>query len=255
MQKCIVSVHTDTTRSKQTQNCRKTFKIRRKKHSVFLHRHCVCRLTFPVSIFYSYIHPEPFHLLIKQRALLLPYYYQFVDGYLWGTCSWNSFGMLYAFAGFNGYLLLGHYLKNLDWSMKKTLATGIPMFVIGYVVTFFGFRHMTALPDYTDEMLELFFTYCSLNVVMMTIPVFMLAKKVNIRSERIRKALANLTVCGFGVYMIHYFFTGPAVMLTRAIGIPIPLQIPVAAVMAFAVSWLIVNLVHRIGKPAKYIMG
>lgn len=194
-------------------------------------------------------------LLAWGVTLLLPYYYQFVDGYLWGTCSWNSFGMLYAFAGFNGYLLLGHYLKNLDWSMKKTLVTGIPMFVIGYVVTFFGFRHMTALPDYTDEMLELFFTYCSLNVVMMTIPVFMLAKKVNIRSERIRKALANLTVCGFGVYMIHYFFTGPAVMLTRAIGIPIPLQIPVAAVMAFAVSWLIVNLVHRIGKPAKYIMG
>ena len=194
-------------------------------------------------------------LLAWGVTLLLPYYYQFVDGYLWGTCSWNSFGMLYAFAGFNGYLLLGHYLKNLDWSMKKTLATGIPMFVVGYVVTFFGFRHMTALPDYTDEMLELFFTYCSLNVVMMTIPVFMLAKKVNIRSERIRKALANLTVCGFGVYMIHYFFTGPAVMLTRAIGIPIPLQIPVAAVMAFAVSWLIVSLVHRIGKPAKYIMG
>ena len=163
--------------------------------------------------------------------------------------------MLYAFAGFNGYLLLGHYLKNLDWSMKKTLATGIPMFVVGYVVTFFGFRHMTALPDYTPEMYELFFTYCSINVVMMTIPIFMLAKKVNIRSERIRKALGNLTVCGFGVYMIHYFFTGPAVMLTRAIGIPIPLQIPVAAVMAFAVSWLIVNLVHRIGKPAKYIMG
>ena len=194
-------------------------------------------------------------LLAWGVTLLLPYYYQFVDGYLWGTCSWNSFGMLYAFAGFNGYLLLGHYLKNLDWSMKKTLATGIPMFVIGYVVTFFGFRHMTALPDYTDEMLELFFTYCSLNVVMMTIPVFMLAKKVNIRSERIRTELANLTVCGFGVYMIHYFFTGPAVMLTRAIGIPIPLQIPVAAVMAFAVSWLIVSLVHRIGKPAKYIMG
>ena len=100
--------------------------------------------------------------------------------------------MLYAFAGFNGYLLLGHYLKNLDWSMKKTLATGIPMFVVGYVVTFFGFRHMTALPDYTDEMLELFFTYCSLNVVMMTIPVFMWAKRVNIRSERMIKALSRV---------------------------------------------------------------
>ena len=59
-------------------------------------------------------------LLAWGVTLLLPYYYQFVSNYLWGTCSWNSFGMLYAFAGFNGYLLLGHYLKNLEWSLKKT---------------------------------------------------------------------------------------------------------------------------------------
>ena len=40
-------------------------------------------------------------------TLLLPYYTEFAAPYLWGTCSWNSFGMLYYFAGFNGYLLLG----------------------------------------------------------------------------------------------------------------------------------------------------
>ncbi len=97
-------------------------------------------------------------------TLLLPYYNQFVAQYLWGTCSWNAFGMLYYFAGFNGYLLLGHYLRNLDWSLSKILAIGLPMFVIGYAVTFFGFRSITALPEYSDEMLELFFTYCSLNV-------------------------------------------------------------------------------------------
>lgn len=194
-------------------------------------------------------------LLAWGVTLLLPYYYQFVSVYLWGTCSWNSFGMLYAFAGFNGYLLLGHYLRNLDWSLKKTLAIGIPMFAVGYAVTFFGFRHITALPEYTDEMLELFFTYCSLNVVMMTIPVFMLAKKAKVNSERMRKALANLTVCGFGIYMIHYFFTGPSVMLMRAIDVPIALQIPVASVVAFAVSWGLVWLIYRIGKPAKYIVG
>lgn len=187
---------------------------------------------------------------------LLPYYNQFVAQYLWGTCSWNAFGMLYYFAGFNGYLLLGHYLRNLDWSMKKTLAIGVPMFVVGYVVTFFGFRYITALPEYTDEMLELFFTYCSLNVVMMTIPVFMLAKKVNFRSERMKKALANLTLCGFGIYMIHYFFTGPSVVLMRAIGVPVPIQIPLASVVAFGVSWFIVWAVYRwMGKKAKYVMG
>lgn len=194
-------------------------------------------------------------LLAWGVTLLLPYYYQFVSNYLWGTCSWNSFGMMYAFAGFNGYLLLGHYLKNLEWSLKKTLAIGIPMFAAGYAVTFLGFRHITALPEYTDEMLELFFTYCSLNVVMMTIPVFMLAKKVKVNSERMKKALANLTVCGFGIYMIHYFFTGPSVVLMRAIDMPIGLQIPVAAILAFAVSWGLVWLIYRAGKVAKYIVG
>lgn len=194
-------------------------------------------------------------LLAWGVTLLLPYYYQFVSNYLWGTCSWNSFGMLYAFAGFNGYLLLGHYLKNLEWSLKKTLAIGIPMFAAGYAVTFLGFVFLTALPEYTDEMLELFFTYCSLNVVMMTIPVFMLAKKVKVNSERMKKALANLTVCGFGIYMIHYFFTGPSVVLMRAIDMPIGLQIPVAAILAFAVSWGLVWLIYRAGKVAKYIVG
>ena len=194
-------------------------------------------------------------LLAWGVTLLLPYYYQFVSNYLWGTCSWNSFRMRNAFDGFIGSLLLGHYLKNLEWSLKKTLAIGIPMFAVGYAVTFLGFRHITALPEYTDEMLELFFTYCSLNVVMMTIPVFMLAKKVKVNSERMKKALANLTVCGFGIYMIHYFFTGPSVVLMRAINMPIGLQIPVAAILAFAVSWGLVWLIYRAGKVAKYIVG
>ena len=187
---------------------------------------------------------------------LLPYYYQFVSPYIWGGCAWNSFNMLYYFAGFNGYLLLGHYLRNHDWSWSKTLSVCIPMFLAGYMVTFFGFRHMTALPQCTDEMLELFFTYCSLNVVMMTIPVFMLCKRANFRSERIKKALANLTLCGFGVYMIHYFFTGPSVVLMRAIHVPIYLQIPCAAVVAFCTSWFLVAMAYRcFGKRTKWVLG
>lgn len=187
---------------------------------------------------------------------LLPYYYQFVDPYIWGGCSWNNFNMLYTFAGFNGYLLLGHYLRNHDWPIGKILLFGIPMFVVGYAVTFFGFRYITSLPEYTPEMLELFFTYCSLNVVMMTIPFFLLAKKVRVRSEKVQRALANLTLCGFGVYMIHYFFTGPSVILARAIGIPVPLQIIAGAIIAFGISWGITALIHKwMGKKAKYFVG
>lgn len=195
-------------------------------------------------------------LLVWGVTLFLPYYNQFVAQYLWGTCSWNTFGMLYVFAGFNGYLLLGHYLKRIDWSLRKTLAIGIPMFIAGYIITFFGFRYISALPEYTPEMYELFFTYCSINVVMMTIPIFMLAKKAEIRSERVRKALANLTLCGFGIYMVHYFLAGPSVLLMRALNVPINIQIPLAAVVAFCISWLFVAMIYRyFSKGAKYFVG
>ena len=189
-------------------------------------------------------------------TLFVPYYQEFVTGYLWGTCSWNAFGMLYYFAGFNGYLLLGHYLRHTDWSLGKTLAAGVPAFVIGYAVTFFGFRNMTSLPGVTPEQYELFLTYCSPNVVLMTIPLFMLCKKVSVRSELVRKALANLTLCGFGVYMVHYALTGPAVAFARAAGVPTSLQIPVASVLAFGFSWLAVLALRLVmGGRARYVVG
>ena len=91
---------------------------------------------------------------------------------------------------------------------------------------------------------------------MMTIPVFLLAKKVDVRSEKVKSLLANLTTCGFGIYMVHYFFTGPGVVLMRALHVPVALQIPAAAVVAFAISWLIVASIYRLmGKNARYVVG
>ena len=187
---------------------------------------------------------------------LLPYAHEFIAPYVWGECSWNAFGMLYYFAGFNGYLLLGHYLRNHDWSRSQIVGYGLPMFLLGYAVTFFGFRYMTADPNVTPEGLELFFTYCSPNVVCMTVPVFMLCKRVQVRSPRLQRMLANLTLCGFGVYMVHYFLTGPSVVWMRALHVPICLQIPLAAVVAFGLSWAVVALAYRwIGPKAKWVFG
>ena len=187
---------------------------------------------------------------------LLPYAHQFVMPYVWGECSWNAFGMLYYFAGFNGYLLLGHYLRHHDWSRTQAWALGVPMFMAGYAVTFFGFRHMTANPEVTPEEYELFFTYCSANVVLMTLPLFMWCKRVQVRSTWLQRALANLTLCGFGIYMVHYFLTGPSVLLMRALQVPIPLQIPLAAVVAFGVSWAFVSAVYKVlGQRARWLVG
>ncbi len=126
-----------------------------------------------------------------------------------------------------------------SWSVKRVCFIGIPMFAAGYLITYFGREYMLSLPDCNENMAELFWTNNSLNVIMMVVPLFMACKLVKIRSERIKALLANLTLCGYGVYMIHYFFIGYSVIFMRNIGVPISLQIPCAAVLALAASWIV----------------
>ncbi|MDR2916575.1 MAG: acyltransferase [Tannerella sp.] len=196
-------------------------------------------------------------LVIWGITLFLPYAYQYISTYFWGTCSWNAYGMLYYFAGFNGYLLLGYYLNRYNTlTLGKTILLAIPLFVIGYAVTYTGFSHMIANPESSEEMIELFWTYCSPNVLLMTIAVFMITQKVVIESSFWKKILANLTQCGLGIYMVHYFFVGVGFLAAQKMAVPVPLLIPVAAMIVFAFSWIIVSLVYGfIPKAARWILG
>ena len=188
-------------------------------------------------------------------TLILPYVQEFVSHFVLGTCDWNQFGMLYYFAGFNGYLLLGHYLKKgNDWSWTKTLLITVPMFAAGYFVTFKGFRTMSSNPDVTNAGLELFWTYCSLNTVLMTVAVFLFVQKIQLTSAKVIATFANIAKCSFGMYMCHYFFVGPAYLIAVEIGTPVYLQIPVSASIVFITSWTLVHLIYKLPK-AKYVVG
>lgn len=188
-------------------------------------------------------------------TLFIPYIMVFFSKYLLGTCSWNSYGLLYYFAGFNGYLLLGHYLghKKLP-AIGKLLVVIVPMFVAGYAMTYTGFRYMISDPDVTEEGMELFFTYCSPNVVLMTIPIFMLARYVEVKSGVIRRALKSIAVYGFGIYCIHYFFVGPSYLLVKSLHVPLSVMIPLSALLTFLCSWATVSLLGKLPK-SKYIIG
>lgn len=189
-------------------------------------------------------------------ASCVPYLCQFISPNIWGSCSWNHFGMFYYFAGYNGYLLLGNYLREKSWSVRQVCFIGIPMFIVGYLITYFGREYMLSIPNCDENMAELFWTNNSLNVIMMVIPLFMACKLVKIRTERVKALLANLTLCGFGIYMIHYFFIGYSVIFMRNIGVPISLQIPCAAVFAFALSWIVAALGTKcLGKYSIWILG
>lgn len=155
-------------------------------------------------------------LAIWAVTLFLPYAYTFFMPELFGLCAWNSFGTFYYFAGFNGYLLLG----------------------------------------YSEQEMEIFFLYCSPNVVLMTIALFLIVRKIKIESESIIAVLANITQCGLGIYMAHYFVVGFCYALADAFTVPVSLRIPVTAVIAFAISWAFVATGYKVApKWAKWIFG
>lgn len=191
-------------------------------------------------------------------TLFLPYAYTFLSHNLFGLSAWNSFGTFYYFAGFNGYLLLGYYLaKDLkEWSLGKTLAVSLPQLIIGYIATYVGFKSMTAMPDCTEEQMELFFLYCSPNVVMMTAALFLLIRRVKFSSQRLVSIFANIAKCGLGIYMVHYFVVGLGYWIANIMMIPVSIKIPVTAIVVFAISWVFVALFYKVTpKASKWIFG
>ena len=150
-------------------------------------------------------------LLIWIISLFIPYLKEYVanclferSGYVFGTDTWNEFGLFYYFAGFNGYLLLGHYVKKgNDWSLMKTLL-----------------------------------------------------QKVVITNSTVIKVLANMTQCGFGIYMVHYFVVGPFFLLIGPSSLPIPLQVPLMAICIFLCSWAFTALIYKLmPRKAVWFMG
>lgn len=203
-------------------------------------------------------------LLIWVASLFLPYIREYVvnllfdrNGYAFGEDTWNEFGLFYYFAGFNGYLLLGHYVRQGNqWSLPKTLLICVVMFAVGYYVTYTGFSTTAANPNATETEMELYFTFCSPNVLLMTLAVFLLLQKTVVTIPFIVKALANITKCGFGIYMVHYFVVGPFFLLVGQSAIPIPLQVPIMTICIFLCSWAFTALMYKLmPRKARFFMG
>ena len=191
-------------------------------------------------------------------STFLPYFTEYVSKYAFGTCEWNSFGLFYYFAGFNGYMLLGHYIQHyIHWNWNKTLIIALPLLIGGFLITYSGYSYIMELPDKTPEQVELFWTYNSPNVVMMTIASFLLVYRIRINPNgRIASSLANLTTCGFGIYMIHYYFVCVGYDLGAWLHLPAPLRIPFSALVILACSWTIVYLAKKaLGKRSVYLLG
>lgn len=192
-------------------------------------------------------------------SLTLPYLQQLIAPNLFGECAWNKFGTLYYFSGFAGYLLLGHLMaRRSPMPLRKIVAMGVMLYVSGYIITYTGFASMAVQYSYEEapELLELFWQFCSPNVVMMALGIFLIVQRINITSPRLQQLLANITRCSFGTYLMHYIFIGPVILMLTPLGMPTPLCVVCSVVIVFAICWALTAAIYKVApRAARYIVG
>ena len=196
-------------------------------------------------------------LAIWAVSLFVPYLRNYLTENLFGECSWNEFGLFYYFAGFSGYMLLGYHLVKYPLQMSKVskYALAAIAFAIGYAVTLIGFKNATAVEGQSEAMVELFFTYCSPNVALMTFAVFLIAKDLRFENKRVNRFISQFSICTFGIWMCHYFFVGPVFLLFKSCEMPVLLKVFFENILVLLASFALVYLVRSTGTFGKKIMG
>ena len=176
---------------------------------------------------------------IKMVAPMLGYQGNGGNMDILGNCDWNIYGTFYYFSGFIGYLLLAYYLVKypLNWSWKKTWLITIPMFLIGYLITSYGYVLTQNYFPGNYAYLEIVWYFAGINVFMMTFPVFVIVQKIKIPSLPWLSRMAGLS---FGIYLCHYTFVFITYDLFDISSLPYIIRILCMACTTFAVCYLIV---------------
>lgn len=182
---------------------------------------------------------------IQLLAPLFGYAGNYGDMGLLGVCTWNAYGSFYYFSGFLGYIVLAHYLMRfpLNWHWGRTFAVAIPLFLVGYLITLFGYVLMQKYYPANYTYLEIIWYFSGINVFLMTFAVFIIVSKLKIGSSPWLSKIASLT---FGIYLCHFVIVQAGYdLIYTHLHVPPYLQIPVIAIFTFAISLCITWLMSK----------
>lgn len=169
-----------------------------------------------------------------------------------GVCDWNTYSGLHMFAGFIGYLVLGHVLKEVTLSLKRTLLIALPLLITGYVVVYYGTHWIWNTPGFTWKMAEYFWWYCSLPVAMMSAAVFLMFKQIQKTPQWTIVPLQSFARHGFGIFCMHYVFVTGTYFLFQTI-FPSAVLVPFSAMSGLLVSWGIMILLTQLPAFKKWV--
>jgi hypothetical protein len=135
---------------------------------------------------------------------------------------------------------------------------GAMLFFAGYIITYTGFATLIAQYSYEEapDLIEMFWQFCSPNVVLMALGMFLAVQRVKVTSVRMQNILAQTTKCSFGAYLMHYIFLGPVIIALQPLGLPTPLCVVLTVVIVFALCWSVTAAIYKFApRVARYIVG
>lgn len=191
-------------------------------------------------------------------SLLIPYLKLFAPalGYtgnygnmeLFGGCDWNAITTFHYVSGFAGYLLLAYYLKRwpVQWS---NVLLGL-MFIAGYAITFGGFVAIQTHYPGDYAYLEIVWYFTGVNVMMMTVPMFVWGQRLKVAASPAMAKVAGLT---FGVYLCHFFFVMVGYDVFASLGLPPLARILLTAATVFGASLLLTRLLSMSKLTARLV--
>lgn len=96
---------------------------------------------------------------------------------------------------------------------------------------------------------------CLLNLFLMTVAWYLLIQKVKVTSPLIISALKNITKCGLGIYMVHYFAVGIGYLAIDRIFTYIHAYSSDSFICVYRVVVIVALFYKVLSKAAKWIMG
>ena len=196
---------------------------------------------------------------------------------LWGEASWNAYGLFYYLSGFLGYMLLGLYIRRFvgEWSWKRTLAVGLPAWLVGFAICFISFIvavETDAQGVYPVEgpmgmaaVWETTWLNDTASVALMTIGWILLFRKCTCSGRFYQRILLPVSKASYGMYLCHMIVLALVSTWLRstlgtglegALGVwTTPLQIICTAFGTFIITAIFSTLMQRIPLVGKWIIG
>jgi len=140
----------------------------------------------------------------------------------------------------------------IDWSLKKSLIVGLTLFLIGYAFTSTVYYHQVQVATELQQ-LELSWRFNSFNVVLMTIGLFLIIKKINFQSPTLYKLVQDISKLSYGMYLAHIFILNFAYRIFGGY-FSTPITIFLIGTVTYVVSYIVIKALSFLPK-SKYIVG